>query len=429
MFKSITAPGTAKRRLLRMSDAPSSSPPQAASQTTFTVYAGPSLETVRQIVASQFQVKDAFLDQYGTPTILVTAEPAKAKFTIILQQLSTQGLLAVIRDSTDTLTIKIFQKPHLKPPKRSINLILFFATVGTVLLAGYVIWTGLFSGAQALFAQLADILAPGVSPYLEAGLFAAGLLAIIGLHEFGHKAAARHHKMDATLPYFIPGIPPLGTFGAMISLRSPPSNRDQLFDLGISGPVVGLAVTIVVAVVSMLFGAPATQPRIAQLNSWITACSAQLGASSCSSEFSFPSHPLILILLSKLTGYVNPNVVYDQQLFFAAQIGALLTFLNIIPAWQLDGGHISRAVFGPAGHRIASMLGITFLLFSGLLFSGNLLSGYWFFAIFVLVLMSISGRGLAGVEPLDDVSSVSISRKILYLLAIAMLVLTLAAPP
>src|SRR5438132_145298 len=153
-----------------VSDAAPSPTPLPATQTTFAVYSGPPLDSIKTMVALEFQVKDAFLDPYGIPTVQVAREPAKE------------------------------------------------------------------------------------NPYLKAGLFAGGLLSIIGLHEFGHKAAARHHKMDATLPYFVPGPPPIGTFGALISLKSPPANRDQLFDLGLSGPVIGFVVTIAVAVLSVLIG-------------------------------------------------------------------------------------------------------------------------------------------------------------------------------
>src|SRR5712692_2947461 len=399
-----------------MSDAPPPTP-QSTPQTTFTVYAGPPLETIRQIVASQFQIKDGFLDPYGVPTMVVAVEPAKEKFKAILQQLNSHRLIAAIRESGDTLTIKVFQKPHLRPSRRIINLILFIATVATVSIAGYFLWTGGLGGSQSLQAGYNAIIYPlGANPYLKAASFAIGLLAIIGLHEFGHKATAVHHKMDATLPYFIPGPPPIGTFGALISLRGPPANRDQLFDLGLSGPVVGFIVTIIVATLSMLLGPNLSQTQISSLNTWNTTCSAQYGQSCLTSiDWSaWPSQPALLILISFLGGIVNPGSAIDQQLFFAAEIGALLTFLNIVPAWQLDGGHISRAVFGPSGHRVASMIGIILLL----------VVGYIPFAILVLVMMGLSGRGFAGVEPLDDVSPVSNSRKILYLLGIAMLVLT-----
>lgn len=401
-----------------MSDASSTSTPQQPSQTQFFGFSGPPLDTIRATVASHFQVVDAFLDPNGVPTFVITVEPAKEKFLQLVEQLKTNGLIAAIRQTGNALTIKVFQKPQVKPSRRTINIGLFVATVVTVTVAGFFLWTGGL-GSQTLQAQYNAIIAPGASPYIEAAIFAAGLLAIVGLHEFGHKATTVVHKMDATFPYFIPGPPPIGTFGALISLKGPPTNRDQLFDLGLSGPIVGFAVTIAVGILSMLFGPALTAPRYAQLTSWNSTCSAQLGVASCLSNVSFPAQPLILVLLSNLTGAINPNVIYDQQLFFAAQIGALLTFLNIVPAWQLDGGHISRAVFGPYGHRIATIVGLGLLL----------VSGFWAFAILVLFMMTITRRGFAGVEPLDDVSPVSTSRKALYLVGLAMLVLTFANSP
>jgi len=390
-----------------MSDVPQP-PPQPATEPNFAPYTGPSLETVKSIVASQFQVKDAFLDPYGIPTILVSAEPTREKFRNVAEQLRTQNLLGAIRATGDTLTIKAFQRPQIKPSRRTINLALFIATVVSVTVAGYLLWTGAFGGP--LYQQLNQIISPGANAYVEAGSFAAGLMAIIGLHEFGHKAATRHHHLDATLPYFIPGPPPIGTFGALIALKGPPANRDQLFDLGLSGPVVGFVVTIVVTMLAMFFGPPLTQTKADQLNAWSAACNCPGG---------FPASPLLLVLLGNLQAYINPNVLLEPQLVNAAQVGALLTFLNIVPAWQLDGGHISRAVFGPDGHRIATYVGLGILL----------LAGFWPFALLVIVMMGFSGRGVRGVEPLDDVSPVSNSRKILYLLGVAMLVLTFAYLP
>ena len=405
-----------------MSDGPLSPTPLPASQTSFAVYAGPPLDSIKTMVASEFQVKDAFLDPNGIPTIQVTREPAKEKFQRLLEQLRQQGLIAAIRGTTDGLTIKVFQKPQVKPSNKNINLGLFLATVATVFLAGYYLWTtGLF-GSQVLQQQLVAIIDPTANPYLKAGLFAGGLLSIIGLHEFGHKAAARHHKMDATLPYFVPGPPPIGTFGALISLKSPPANRDQLFDLGLSGPVVGFVVTIVIAALSVLIGILPSASQATQLAQWSSTCGAQLGTSGCLSSIDFsiwPGQPLILIIISGLTSGVRPGVLLDGQLFFAAQIGALLTFLNIVPAWQLDGGHISRAVFGADGHRVASVIGLLLLF----------LSGYWTFGILILAFMFFSRRGFAGVEPLDDISPVSNSRKLLYILALGMLLLTFAFSP
>jgi len=46
-----------------------------------------------------------------------------------------------------------------------------------------------------------------------------------------------------------------------------------------------------------------------------------------------------------------------------------------------------------------------------------------------LAFMFFSRRGFAGVEPLDDISPVSNSRKLLYIFAIVMLILTFAYSP
>jgi membrane-associated protease RseP (regulator of RpoE activity) len=410
-----------------VSDAPSAPTPLPAAQTTFAVYAGPPLDSVKTMVASEFQVKDAFLDPYGIPTVQVTPEPAKEKFQRLLDQLRQQGLIAAIRRTTESLIIKVFQKPQVKPSNKNINLALFLATVGTVLVAGYYLWTMGLLGNETLQQQLNAIIDPAANPYLKAGLFASALLAIVGLHEFGHKAAAQHHRMDATLPYFIPGFPPIGTFGAVISLKSPPSNRDQLFDLGLSGPVVGFVVTIVVAALSVLLGVVPTASQNTQLAQWSSTCGAQVGTTGCLSNYDFsawPFQPLLLIIVTGLTGMARPGVFFDNQLFFAAQIGSLLTFLNIIPAWQLDGGHISRAVFGPSGHRVSSIIGLMILLGASIFFFS-----YFFFALLILGFMWFSRRGFAGVEPLDDVSPLSNSRKGLYLMAIVLLVLTFALAP
>src|SRR6266487_606647 len=135
-----------------MSDVPQPQP-QPATEPVFAPYTGPSLETVKSIVASQFQVKDAFLDPYGIPTILVSAEPTREKFRNVVEQLRTQNLLGAIRVTGDTLTIKVFQKPQIKPSRRTINLGLFLATVVTVTVAGYFLWTGGLGGSETLQAQ------------------------------------------------------------------------------------------------------------------------------------------------------------------------------------------------------------------------------------------------------------------------------------
>ncbi len=355
--------------------------------------------SLRSIVATRFYVLDAYLDYpHQVPTFIVGWEPPKAKFKALYTDLSKYGLYPVLRRQGPNLIVRIVEKPKVSQPRRNINLILFFATVATITYSSYLLTYG-------MDIRLRDALYAVSELPFQVLLFSVSVLAIIGLHEFGHKVAAWYHRLDATLPYFIPGLPPFGTFGAVISLRSPPANKDQLFDLGFSGPFVGFLVTVAVGIVSFL-----TSPTL----SFATA--QQLASQGLLFEQGWPNIPALMLILGLFDIRQIPpgQTLVLNHVFFAAQIGALVTFLNILPVWQLDGGHISRAVFGREGHRWATYLGFGILL----------IARYWVFAILLLFFMFGRGRGASGVEPLDDVSPLSNSRKAVFLVALLMLALT-----
>jgi membrane-associated protease RseP (regulator of RpoE activity) len=356
----------------------------------------PDLAGLRRMVEGRFRVIDAYVDQYGIPSFLVDKEPVKEKFKGLVGDLRTLHLSASIRPHSDKLLIRIFQRIQARASNPMINLVLMFITVGTILFASY-------SLTYSMDPQLLTAVFGGLNLNVQIAMFAVSLFGIIALHESGHKLAARLHRMDSTLPYFIPGPPPLGTFGAVISLKSPPENRDELFDLGFSGPLVGFIVTMIVAIVSIL-----TAPLVpqAQVESFVS--------QGLLAVQEWPRTPLLMILLSYLDirTAVSGQVLVLTQVEFAAEVGALVTFLNLIPAWQLDGGHVMRAVLGPQGHRIATVIGLAALA----------VAGYWLFALLMLILM-FTRRSWAGVEPLDDVSSLSNSRKGLFGLVLIMLVL------
>ena len=107
--------------------------------------------------------------------------------------------------------------------------------------------------------------------------------------------------------------------------------------------------------------------------------------------------------------------VLMTPVLFAAWLGFLITFLNLLPAWQLDGGHMARALFGSKIHRIGTFasIGILFVL------------GYFFMAIFILLLSSRN----PGAMPLDDVSQVPKSRAMMYVLVIVLAILCAPLPP
>lgn len=356
--------------------------------------------SIRSLIEFRFRLLDSYVDVNGTATFKVENEPVKDKFAELLRDLANHGMTAKIRRISAALVINVFPKPKLGRPRTLINVALFIATVGTVSLASYLL---IFAADPRLTAALFS----GSNLYQQVLLLAVAIIGIVGLHELGHVVAARHHKLDATLPYFVPAPPPFpfGTFGAMISLRGPPSNRDQLFDLGISGPLAGFLATMVVAIFALLSAPLITQQEATRL------ISANLLA-----ERAWPYTPLIWELIGYLNLRTVPNgyVLVLTQLAFAAEVGALITFLNVLPVWQLDGGHISRATFGDRGHKVAAFVGFAVLF----------LAGYYGFAFLLILFMLASRRPLQGVEPLDDVSPLSNSRKALFLLTLVMLVLS-----
>lgn len=346
----------------------------------------------------RFAIKDAYVDVNGLPAFVIAEEPIKQKFQELLLDLRNHQLTARIQRVGENLVVSVFPKPNLRKPRLSVNFLLFLATVAAV---GYASYALIFGVDQRLTAAL---FSKSNLP-IQVVILAVAILGIVGIHELGHVLAVRHHKMDATLPYFVPAPPPFpfGTFGAVISLRSPPGNRDQLFDLGFSGPIAGFLATVIVALFAYLTAPLITEQQAQQL----------LNANLLSIN-NWPNEPLLLEIISRIGFRSVPagHVMVLTQVAFAAEVGALITFLNILPVWQLDGGHIARATFGDKGHKLIALLGF------GVLF----LAGYWGFAIMLVFFMLISRRPLEGVQPLDDVSPLSKSRKAMFGVALAMLV-------
>jgi membrane-associated protease RseP (regulator of RpoE activity) len=348
----------------------------------------------------RFTLTDAYVDVNGLPTFVVAQEPMKEKFKELLLDLANHNLIAKIRRVEDKLVISVFPKPNLGKPRKIINLVLLVATIVAV---------GVASSAFIFDVdpRLTAVLFANSNLNIQVTVLALSILGIVILHESGHLLAVRYHRMDASLPYFIPApvIFPFGTFGAVISLRGPPANRDQLFDLGFSGPLAGFLATIGVAIFAYLSAPLITEQEASGLI-----------AAKLLSTSAWPNTPLLLELLGQLGLRSVPvgHVLVLTQVAYAAEFGALLTFLNILPVWQLDGGHIARAVLGNRGHKLTALVGLGVLV----------VSGYYVFAIFLGVLMFASRRPLEGVEPLDDISALTNTRKSLFALALVMLVLS-----
>lgn len=166
--------------------------------------------------------------------------------------------------------------------------------------------------------------------------FAIALMTILLAHELGHFFACRHHHIRTSYPFFIPAPTLIGTFGAFILLRSPIRNTRALFDVGASGPFVGF----VFAVPAMVYGVLHAKvvPGLAD---------------SANSNVMF-GVPLILHLLAALfRPHTAVNTLLLHPVGRAAWVGLFATSLNLLPAGQLDGGHILRSL-NPRIHRLVS---------------------------------------------------------------------------
>jgi uncharacterized protein (TIGR03382 family) len=189
--------------------------------------------------------------------------------------------------------------------------------------------------------------------WLRGPVFAATLLGILLVHEMGHYLVARQRGIDVSLPYFVPVPFSIGTMGAVIRMRSPIQSRDALIDVGAAGPLAGLAVAIPLLLVGL------AQSPIGPI---------QPGT--------FMEGNSLLYLLAKwvVKGSVLPIHGVDVMLSpmaEAAWVGLLVTFINLIPIGQLDGGHIAAAFFGDRHERTARIL--HFLLgLIGLVVAANL---------------------------------------------------------
>ena len=241
-----------------------------------------------------------------------------------------------------------------RPPRPSRwHLILFLLTVVTTIVAG----AEHFASFHIDFGSRAVDLS--TTQFLLNGLwYSASILAILGAHEFGHYYACRLYRVDASLPYFLPlPLPLTGTLGAFIRIRQPIPGKRELFDIGIAGPIAGFIVAIPVLLVGMSLSRVTALP--ADTRGFL-----ELG------------EPLLFKAAAWLFWGTPPEgySINLHPMAFAAWFGLLATALNLFPIGQLDGGHISYAVFGRKSTlvtlaTVACLVGLTFVSISWLVWT------------------------------------------------------------
>jgi membrane-associated protease RseP (regulator of RpoE activity) len=206
--------------------------------------------------------------------------------------------------------------------KWGLNLMLFLVTVVSTVFVG------------AVLEEVNPM--NGMSYVLKGVPFSITIMGILGLHELGHYFAARRYGLDVSLPYFIPFPTLLGTMGAFIKMRSPIHNRRMLLEIGAAGPLAGLVASIPAVIYGLSLST--FQPVPAGGEGGLS-----LGSS---------------LLFSALERLVVGTPPEGRELFlnpvaFAGWAGLFVTALNLLPIGQLDGGHVSYALFGPLQRKIS----------------------------------------------------------------------------
>ncbi|MFW9806108.1 MAG: site-2 protease family protein, partial [Candidatus Thorarchaeota archaeon] len=311
-----------------------------------TVISYPTFAELSDILSLHFRVETSVLE-FGMPTFIVswpantpgTNEERDGVFkelTKLTKPLKVWPLVRWKNKAADEYFIRFvpIQKPG--PSDKKINYALFVTTLATIAIAGLL---------QATSPVFLTLFYPGGYSLLDIAFvtitFMLALMGIIFTHEMGHYLMCKRKGIEATLPYFIPGLPPIGgTFGAFIQQKSPPNNREELIDMGLAGPLAGFAVTLVVLFIGYLMSVPVTAQQLIAIDETFPGMSGELAT------------PLLFTLVGYLFGgFVPPGgTLYMHPIAFAAWVGMLVTALNLFPIAQLDGGHALRAIVGPKWH-------------------------------------------------------------------------------
>ena len=348
-------------------------------------------------------------------------------FNLIKDHLDPMSILPILRWEGERQELTLVSFPQRTSHGESwINILLFVLTSISVLFAGALYTTGTdpFAGLINL-QQILKFL-------LQGWTFAVSFMAILAAHEFGHYFMGRFHKVKVSLPYFIPfPLSMIGTMGAFINMKEPPRNKKHMLDIAMAGPLAGLIIAIPVLILGLSLSRVEAIPAVIP-----EGYAFQIEGNS------------ILYLLTKYLmfgkllpqpmdyGSVTPFIYWVKYFFtgmpaplggmdvvihpvaWAAWAGLLVTSLNLIPAGQLDGGHIFNVLFSHKGSRIA--LPVIIFLLAALGFAWN---GWWLWVVLILFF------GRRSAEPLDQITPLDSKRKWLAVFTLLIFLLTFMPVP
>ncbi len=299
------------------------------------------------------------------------------------------------------------------------NLLLFLVTVVTTTFAG-------------MFFIASDFDFSIINLSLQ---YSGAILFILGVHEFGHYFAARYHKVDTTLPFFIPlpifpGLIHFGTMGAVIRTRTPVSSNKAMFDIGIAGPIAGFIASLMI----LIWGYTHLPGVEYLLRIHPDYFSPYYGDAYLSLEFGDSLlNGALRYLFTGPADFVPPmSEIYHYPFLCAGWFGLFVTSMNMIPVGQLDGGHVIYSMFGGKIHKtVAGIMMLTLIVIGGaglidVLFEFN--SGYgwtgWLF--WALVLFFVLKMHHPPVAYFTDVGKV---RRVLGWVSIGILIVSFSPTP
>ena len=320
----------------------------------------------------------------------------------------------MLRRAGDELILVVIPQPSFDYVKNKMNLYLLIATIFTTTWAGSMWWAS-YSDSELLgmsWFWFRLLITPDVF-FMGFLTFSLPLMTILGAHEMGHYYYAKKNNLDASLPFFLPMPPmlfPFGTMGAFISIREPIPNRKALLEVGASGPIAGLLIAIPVTI----FGF------------WLTEQNAVL-APVDSGDSLYLGTSLFFDFLYSLTGtFYTPSGDYlSHPVVLAGWTGCFVTALNLMPAGQLDGGHIARALLGPKANGLSFgvIIRLVLMAFYDIPGFGPRYSGWAVYAIL------ISFLGTSHPPPSEELSNLGKSRWAIGILTALILVVTFTPSP
>jgi Zn-dependent protease len=195
--------------------------------------------------------------------------------------------------------------------------------------------------------------------------FCFGMVLIIVIHEFGHIFFSRRHHLKTSLPYLIPGPPPLGMLGAFVSIKDDPSTRNQKFDVAIGGIILGMIISSALVIIGFLFSEQIDTNLYIQFMASYTGRTTAEEAQNVSQHLNW--YNLLFLGIRMLFFRIPPTVnLFGQKLpqqllvihplTYAGWIGLLLSGLNLIPISFQDGGHLLKSIFPGRFTKLIGML-------------------------------------------------------------------------